>query len=225
MYKQNLLKRITTNRQKLDGKPTIRGHHLTVEKVLALLASGETHKTLSVQYNWLEPEDIQACLIYAQQLVSQVRTILSIDELSAAIPKIIEQAPFIKLLILFGSRARGDASQGSDWDFAVLCDEEEYKQNRGNDGWSLLYVWGLVQTTYHLSDDEIDMADLNTCSELLAHSVARDGHVLYEREFGFFEKFKQEHLISPKRLKEIRQRSQEKINETIQVLRNESVRS
>jgi predicted nucleotidyltransferase len=32
----------------------------------------------------------------------------TIDDLQAAIPKILEQVPYLKLLVLFGSRARGD---------------------------------------------------------------------------------------------------------------------
>ena len=223
--KQKLSDRITVSTTVLKGKPSVRGRDLSVETVLEQLALGTTYEQLLSQYTWIESEDIQACLLYARQLVSQVRAKLSVEDLSAAIPQILEQAPFIKLLVLFGSRARGDASQCSDWDFAVLCDEEEYKQYRDGSGWSLLYVWGLVQTAYQLGDDEIDMTDLNTCSELLAHSVARDGRVLYEEEPGFFDSFKQKHLVSAERLKEIRKGSKEKIDQTIQELRNEGVRS
>lgn len=218
----NVLDRITTKSIILDGKPSIRGHSLSVETVLEQLASGESYESLSAQYDWLEPEDIQACLLYARQLVSQVKPELSKDDLSVAIPKILEQAPFIKLLVLFGSRARDDSSHGSDWDFAVLCDEEQYQQQREQQrsiGWSLLSVWGIVQKAYSLGDDEIDMVDLYKCSELLAHSVARDGYVLYEREPDLFEGFREKHLISPEKLKEIRQRSKEELTRAIQALK------
>jgi predicted nucleotidyltransferase len=43
-------------------------------------------------------------------------------DIQAAIPQILEQVPYLKLLVLFGSRARGDAFPSSDWDFALLFD-------------------------------------------------------------------------------------------------------
>ena len=70
MNEQDLLKRITIDRKILDGKPAIRGR-LTVERALELLAAGETFETMVESYPWLEQEDIQACLIYARQLVLQ----------------------------------------------------------------------------------------------------------------------------------------------------------
>jgi predicted nucleotidyltransferase len=50
-------------------------------------------------------------------------------DLIAKIPQILEQIPYLKLLVLFGSRARGDHDPKSDWDFAFLCDEELHKQH------------------------------------------------------------------------------------------------
>ena len=38
-----------------------------------MLASGDTPETLLEGYSWLEKEDIQACLIYAQRLVGHER--------------------------------------------------------------------------------------------------------------------------------------------------------
>ena len=43
-------------------------------------------------------------------------------DIQAAIPQILEQVPYLKLLVLFGSGARGDAFPSSDWDFALLFD-------------------------------------------------------------------------------------------------------
>lgn len=219
-----LCDRVQTQSQIAGGRPIIRGQSLTVENVLGRLASGETYETLSTQYAWLEPEDVQACLLYAQRLVGQVRTELSFDNLKDAVPQILEKAPYIKLLILFGSRARGDADQGSDWDFALLCDEDKYKQHQG-EGWSLLHIWGIIQTTYGLKDDEIDVVDLNECSDLLAHSVVREGRLLYEKELGLFDNFRQSHLITPERLKDIRQQNREKLMYTLQGMKDEAIRS
>jgi uncharacterized protein (DUF433 family) len=55
------------------GKPIIRGRRLAVEHILGMLAAGDTPETLLEGYTWLEKEDIQACLIYAQRLVGQER--------------------------------------------------------------------------------------------------------------------------------------------------------
>ncbi len=64
----NLTKRITTEPQIFGGKPIIRGHRLAVEHVLGMLDAGDSVATLLEGYPWLEPEDIQACLLYAERL-------------------------------------------------------------------------------------------------------------------------------------------------------------
>ena len=38
---------------------------IAVEHVLAMLAAGETSATILQEYTFLEPEDIQVCLIFA----------------------------------------------------------------------------------------------------------------------------------------------------------------
>lgn len=60
-----LLERITINPDILFGKPTIRGNRLAVEHVLGMMAHGTTEAELLENYDFLEPEDIQACLLYA----------------------------------------------------------------------------------------------------------------------------------------------------------------
>ena len=68
-----LLARITTNPEIFGGKPIVRGHRLTVEHVLGMLAAGDTPETILQGYAWLEPEDIRACLLYARRLVGHER--------------------------------------------------------------------------------------------------------------------------------------------------------
>jgi uncharacterized protein (DUF433 family) len=68
-----LLTRITTNLEIFGGKPIIRGHRLAVEHVLGMLAARDTQETILRGYAWLEPEDIQACLLYARRLVGHER--------------------------------------------------------------------------------------------------------------------------------------------------------
>ncbi|MCZ2098508.1 MAG: DUF433 domain-containing protein [Anaerolineae bacterium] len=69
----DLLKRITINPRIFGGKPIIRGRRLAVEHILGMLAAGDTPETIMEGYDWLEPEDIQACLVYARRLVGHER--------------------------------------------------------------------------------------------------------------------------------------------------------
>lgn len=69
MNEQALLERITVNPQIYGGKPIIRGRRLAVEHVLGMLAAGDLPDDILDAYDWLEREDIQACLVYARRLV------------------------------------------------------------------------------------------------------------------------------------------------------------
>lgn len=71
MDEQTLLTRITFDPQIFGGKPIIRGRRLAVEHVLGMMAAGDTVATLLAAYEWLEPEDVQACLLYARKVVGQ----------------------------------------------------------------------------------------------------------------------------------------------------------
>jgi len=73
MNEQQLLERIMVNTRIFGGKPIIRGRRLAVEHILGMLAAGDSIETLLEGYPWLEKEDVQACLIYAQRLVSHER--------------------------------------------------------------------------------------------------------------------------------------------------------
>lgn len=69
MDQNELLSRITTDPAIFSGKPIIRGHRLAVEHVLGMLAAGDTPETILEGYDWLESEDIRACLAYAHRAV------------------------------------------------------------------------------------------------------------------------------------------------------------
>lgn len=73
MDETKLLQRITINPKIFSGKPIIRGRRLAVEHVLGMLAAGDSPQTLLEGYPWLEPEDIQACLVYARRMVGHER--------------------------------------------------------------------------------------------------------------------------------------------------------
>jgi len=71
MNEDKLLERITINPEVMVGKPSIRGLRITVEQILKALAGGVTVQDLLADYPELEPQDIQAVLLYAAELVSE----------------------------------------------------------------------------------------------------------------------------------------------------------
>ena len=72
MTDQELLTRIVCDPKIMVGKPVIKGTRLTVEHILGALAHGSTADDLLAEYEGLAREDIQACLLFASQTVSQV---------------------------------------------------------------------------------------------------------------------------------------------------------
>ncbi|MGK7935812.1 MAG: DUF433 domain-containing protein [Xenococcaceae cyanobacterium] len=78
MNDQNLLERITFSPQVLAGKPIIRGLRISVAMILELLAKGASTEEILEDYPELDPDDIQAALFYAYQLVDK-------EEVTAAI--------------------------------------------------------------------------------------------------------------------------------------------
>jgi uncharacterized protein (DUF433 family) len=69
MDANELLNRITVNPEIFGGKPIIRGHRLAVEHVLGMLAAGDSSEDILTGYDWLERDDIRACLLYAHRIV------------------------------------------------------------------------------------------------------------------------------------------------------------
>jgi uncharacterized protein (DUF433 family) len=71
MSKEELLARITVTPKVLVGKPTIRGLRISVEQIILALANNVPIEELLEDYPELEPEDIQAALVYAAKLISE----------------------------------------------------------------------------------------------------------------------------------------------------------
>jgi uncharacterized protein (DUF433 family) len=67
---EDVMRRITFAQNVLGGKPTIRGLRISVEMILELLAKGATREEILDDYPELEPEDLQAALVYAHHLVA-----------------------------------------------------------------------------------------------------------------------------------------------------------
>jgi uncharacterized protein (DUF433 family) len=65
--------RIVADPAVLVGKPVIKGTRISVELVIDLLASGYTSQQIIEQYDHLTPEDVQACLAYAKEVVQSER--------------------------------------------------------------------------------------------------------------------------------------------------------
>lgn len=93
------------------------------------------------------------------------------------ISRLAARAEGLDLLVLHGSRARGDARDGSDWDLAYLADESFDPDEL------------LTDLVLALGTDRIDLARLRGASGLFRYRVARDGEVLFEAEDGIFERF------------------------------------
>lgn len=73
---QKLLERITVDPRVMVGKPTIRGLRITVEQILKALAGGVPRKDILEDYPELEPEDIQAVLLYAAERIGEERVFM-----------------------------------------------------------------------------------------------------------------------------------------------------
>ncbi|MCP2729615.1 DUF433 domain-containing protein [Limnofasciculus baicalensis] len=63
--KNALLSRITQTPGKCGGRPCIRGMRIRVSDILETLADNVTPSEILEDFPDLEPEDIQACLLFA----------------------------------------------------------------------------------------------------------------------------------------------------------------
>ena len=85
--------------------------------------------------------------------------------------------PGLKLLLLHGSRARGESHPRSDWDLAYLA------------GGSFDPATFRADLVLALGTDQIDLVNLERASGLLRYRAARDGVVLYQASPLAFERF------------------------------------
>lgn len=96
----------------------------------------------------------------------------------------------LSLVVLFGSRARGEARRNSDFDVAVLragaCPRRPSPLT-GDEAQAFRQLHADLQRL--LGTGRIDLVLLDRASPLLAHRVARDGIPLYEASPGVFARF------------------------------------
>ncbi len=67
--------RITIEPGKRGGKPCVRGLRITVYDVLEMLAAGQTHEQILIDFPELENDDIQACLAFAADRERQLLSV------------------------------------------------------------------------------------------------------------------------------------------------------
>jgi len=84
----------------------------------------------------------------------------------------------LTLLVLFGSRARGEVSARSDWDFGFLPDG------------SLDRLPIMAALAEAVGSDRVDLVDLSRASGLLRYRAAREGVLVYEAQPGIFDRFR-----------------------------------
>jgi predicted nucleotidyltransferase len=104
---------------------------------------------------------------------------------ASSIPKLDPAAipPDLKLVILFGSQAKGAASPSSDWDLGVIFMpgiKDPFRDCRMD--LPLAEALGV-------NSDAVDVVDLERASYLLQGVVAQEGLPLFEREAGSFASF------------------------------------
>lgn len=129
-------------------------------------------------------------------------TISELQELSLQLP---EKIPYLKMLVLFGSRATGNTNAKSDWDFAVLYDEEQREVYVKDNVVRWFELPMQIGELLKINSDLIDIVELNHCSELIAHFIARDGIMMFEKYPGQFEEFRLTSLKSKSELKKFRE--------------------
>ncbi len=84
----------------------------------------------------------------------------------------------LTLLVLFGSRARGDAAAHADWDFGFLSDG------------SVDPLTVMAALADAVGSERLDLVDLARASGLLRYRAARDGVLVYEARPGIFDRFR-----------------------------------
>ena len=94
------------------------------------------------------------------------------------LPAVAARQRGLTLLVLFGSRARGDAVPSADWDFGFLADG------------SVDPLTLMAALDEAVGSDRVDLVDLARASGLLRYRAAREGVLVYEAAAGIFDRFR-----------------------------------
>jgi predicted nucleotidyltransferase len=87
------------------------------------------------------------------------------------------KSPGLHLLVLFGSRARGESHSGSDWDFGYLATRDFDPADF------------LARLVLLLGTDRLDLVNLERTNGLLRFRAAGEGQTLFESSDSVFERF------------------------------------
>ena len=93
------------------------------------------------------------------------------------ISDVLQRHPGVRLAVVFGSRARGDATAASDWDIGYLADDRLDRERLMAD---------LVRA---LDSERIDLVDLERAGGLVRFRAARDGTAVFEAVPDAFARF------------------------------------
>ena len=99
------------------------------------------------------------------------------DTRLGVIRRVADGRPGLELLVLFGSRARGDTTARSDWDLGYLADE-------AFDAQALL-----ADLAVSLATDRVDLVDLARAGAQLRFRAARDGVPVHAADAEAFRRF------------------------------------
>ncbi|HUE97346.1 MAG TPA: nucleotidyltransferase domain-containing protein [Longimicrobiaceae bacterium] len=83
----------------------------------------------------------------------------------------------LDLVVLFGSRARGDAGESSDWDLGYLARERFDREGF------------LADVVARLGTEQVDLVDLERAGGLIRFRAARDGIPMFQRRPDAFARF------------------------------------
>jgi predicted nucleotidyltransferase len=99
------------------------------------------------------------------------------SQATAMIAAVAARHPGLSLMVVFGSRARGDATDRSDWDLGYLAGEHVDPDAI------------LADLVSAIGTERIDLVDLSRASGLVRFRAARDGVAIVEKPRGAFDRF------------------------------------
>lgn len=159
--------RIAARPEVVGGKPCIQGTRIPADLIVEKLGHGQSGDDILEAYPGLTLEDLRAVEAHARAVPAAL--------LEAVV------AHFDPLqVILFGSRARGEAGPDSDIDLLVVLDDAAPLDKLG---WRSAFE---ARKDFHLAVDIVPcrrrwFEDKRQVVGSLAHMAAEDGIVIYER--------------------------------------------
>ena len=159
--------RIAANPEVMGGKPCIKGTRIPVDLIVEKLDNGQSGEDILEAYPGLTLADVRAAETYAQAVPD------------ALLDAVVAHFDPVRV-ILFGSRARGEAGKDSDIDLLVVLDDDAPADKLG---WRSAFE---ARKDFHRAVDIVPcrrrwFEDKREVIGSLAHMAAEDGIVVYER--------------------------------------------